>query len=105
MAPGPTPHDETATDADSSPGNRIESDHAGRQHCQYDEGCTALPCAVGPREHNRSAPDQQCDREDHAAALREPKPPTEPAPVASKRNHARNARSEKRAHGSTCVRE
>ena len=103
MTPGPTPHDETATDADSSPGNRIESDHARRQHRQYNEGRTALPGAVSPREQNRGTPDQQCDGEDHAAGLREPKPPTEPTPVASKRNHARNARSEKRAHGSARV--
>jgi hypothetical protein len=91
--PVPTPQDETANNGDASPGDRIESDDDGHHDCQYDDGCAALPGAVSPCEHDRGAPCQHGDGEDHAAGLREPEPPTEPAPIASKSNHARDARS------------
>jgi hypothetical protein len=98
MTPAPAPQDETANDSDASLGDRIESDHDGHHECQYDEGCAALPCALSAFERNRGAPCEHCDGEDDAAGLRQPKPLTEPAPIASKSNHARDARSEERAH-------
>ena len=56
MTPGPTSQDETANNSDASPDDCIEGDHDGHHDRQYDEGCTALPCAVSPCEHERGAP-------------------------------------------------
>jgi len=105
MTSDPTPQDEAANNSDASLGDRIENDHDGHHDRQHDEGCAALPCAVSPCEHNGGASCQHCDGEDHAAGLGEPKALTEPAPVASKSDHARNARSEERAHAWAGVRD
>src|SRR6478672_6275227 len=90
-APRPAPKDETASNRDASLGGRIESDHDGHRHRQDDDGCAAFPSPVSPREHNGGDPSEHRDGEGDAAGPREPKPLTEPSPVAS--NHGRDARS------------
>ena len=87
MTPEPTAEDETANNCDDSPSDRIEGDHAGQHEGQDDQGCAALPVAVSPAQHDPRAADQQRGGEEHSARLREPKPLTEPAPVASEASH------------------
>ena len=89
MTPELTPHNETANNSDDSAADGIEGHHAGYYECQHDERCTALPVAVSPSEHDSGAACEQCGGEDHAAGLREPKPLTEPSPIASESSHAR----------------
>jgi hypothetical protein len=88
MTPGPTIRDETANDSDDSPADGIQGDHAEQQECQYHQGCAALPGAVSPRDRNCGNADQKRTREEHSAGLGEPKPVTEPAPIASESRHA-----------------
>jgi hypothetical protein len=40
-------------------------------------------------EHNPGAADEKCGGEEHSAGVREPKPLTETAPIASDSSHAR----------------
>ena len=76
MTPGTVvPQEETAHNGDASLGERVESDQDGQHDCQDDDGCAALACAASPREHDRGAPGQHGDGEEHAAGPREPKPP------------------------------
>ena len=102
MTSDPTPQDEAANNSDASLGGRIENDHDGHHDRQYDEGCAALPCAVSPCEHNGGASCQHCDGEDHAAGLREPKPLTEPSPIASDSRHARMLGQRDERHLARC---
>jgi hypothetical protein len=55
MTPDPTPQDETANRSDDSAAHGVEGDHTCHQERQDDEGCTALPVAVSPSEHNPGA--------------------------------------------------
>jgi hypothetical protein len=55
MTPEPTPQDETANRSDGSAADGIEDDHTGHHERQDDEGCTALPVALRPSEHNPGA--------------------------------------------------
>jgi hypothetical protein len=43
---------------------------------------------VSPCDHDSGNADQQSSGEDHSAGLGEPKPMTEPAPIASESSHA-----------------
>jgi len=87
MTPEPTIRDETANNSDDSPANGIQGDHADQQECQHHQGCAALPVAVNPSDHNLGPADQQCTGEEHSAGLGEPKPVTEPSPIASESGH------------------
>jgi hypothetical protein len=53
--PEPTPHNESASNSGDSAADGIEGYHAGYHECQHDEGCTALPVAVSPSEHDPGA--------------------------------------------------
>jgi hypothetical protein len=55
MTPEPTPQDETANRSHGSAADGIEGDHTGYHERQDDEGCTALPIALRPSEHNPGA--------------------------------------------------
>ena len=84
---GMTP-EPTANNSDDSPADGIQRDHAEQQECQDHEGCAALPVAVSACDHNSSNADHKCNGEQHSAGLREPKPVTEPSPIASESRHA-----------------
>src|SRR5215813_15197096 len=86
MTPEPTVQDE-AKDSDDSPADGIQRDHADQQECQHHQGCAALPVAVNPSDHNLGPADQQCTGEEHSAGLGEPKPATQPSPIASDSGH------------------
>jgi hypothetical protein len=88
MTPGPTVQDETANNSDGSPAEGIQGDHAGQQKCEHHEGGATLAVAVSPCDDNSGNADQKCNGEQHSAGLGEPKPETEPAPIASKSRHA-----------------
>ena len=88
MTPEPTVQDETADNRDDSPADGIQRDHADQQECEHDEGCAALPVAVSPCDHNSRNADKKCNGEEHSAGLGEPKPVTEPSPIASESRHA-----------------
>ena len=88
VTPEPTIRGETANNSDDSPAEGIESDHADQEECQHHQGCAAFPVAVDPCERNFGTADQQCASEEHSAGLGEPKPVTEPSPVASESRHA-----------------
>ena len=88
MTPGATVQDETANESDDSPPDRIHGDHAGQQECEHHQGSAALTGAVSPREHDFDNADQNGNGEEHSAGPGEPKPITEPAPIASESRHA-----------------
>ena len=88
MTPRPTVRDETANNSDDSPADGIEGDHADQQECEHHQGGATLTGAVSPCDHNCGDADQECNREEHSAGLGEPKPVTEPSPVASESRHA-----------------
>ena len=88
MTPGPTVQDETANNSDDSPADGIQSDNTDQQECEHHEGCAALPVAVSPCDHDPRNADQKRNGEEHSAGLGEPKPVTEPSPIASESSHA-----------------
>ena len=89
MTPELTPHDETANNSDDSAADGIEGDHAGQHECQHNGGRATLPVALGASEHDSRDAEENCDGEDRAAGLREPKPMAEPSPIRSESSHAR----------------
>jgi hypothetical protein len=90
MAPWPTVHDETANESDDSAADGVQGDHAGQQECEHDQGCAALPLAVSACDHHRGNADEKRNGEQHSAGLGEPKPATEPPPIASESSHRRS---------------
>jgi hypothetical protein len=86
--PKPTVQHETANNSDDSPADGIQGDHADQQECEHHQGSAALTVAVSPCDHNSGNADQKCNGEEHSAGLREPKPVTEPSPIASESRHA-----------------
>jgi hypothetical protein len=88
MTPEPTVQDETANKSDDSPADRIQGDNAGQQECEHHQGSVALPVAVSARDHNPGNADEKRNGEEHSAGLGEPKPVTEPPPIASESRHA-----------------
>jgi hypothetical protein len=88
MTPEPTVHDETANNGDDSPADPIQGDHADQQECEHHQGCAALTVAMSPYDQNSDNADQKCNSEEHSAELGEPKPVTEPPPIASESRHA-----------------
>ena len=87
MTPESTIQDETANNRDDSPADGIQCDHADQQECQHHQRCTTLPFAVNPSDDNFGTADQQSTGEEHSAGLGEPKPVTEPSPIASESRH------------------
>ena len=81
---------EAASDCDDSPADCIQHDHGDQQECEHHQGCTALPVAVSPCDRNSGNADQKRNGEEHSTGLGEPKPVTEPSPVASESRHARS---------------
>jgi len=88
MTPEPTVQDETANNGDDSPANGIQGDHAGQQEGEHHQGGAALTVAVSPCDHDSDNAGQKCNGEEHSAGLGEPKPVTEPSPIASGSRHA-----------------
>jgi len=88
MTPEPTVQDETANNSDDSPADGIQGDHADQQECEHHQGGAALTVAVSLCDHNSDNADQKCNGEEHSARLGEPKPVTEPSPIASEPRHA-----------------
>jgi hypothetical protein len=88
MTPAPTVRDETANNSDDSPAGGIQGDHADQQECEHHQGGAALTGAVSTCDHNSGNTDQQCKGEERSAGLGEPKPVTEPSPIASESRHA-----------------
>jgi hypothetical protein len=97
MTPEPTVRDETANNSDDSPADGIQGDHADQQECEHHQGGAALTVAVSPCDHNSGNADQKCNGEEHSAGLGEPKPVTQPSPIASESRHARSLGQRKRA--------
>jgi hypothetical protein len=88
MTPRPTVQDETANHSDDSPADGIQSDYADQQECEHHERGATLTLAVSPCDDNSGNADQNCNGEQHSAGLGEPKPVTEPVPIASDSRHA-----------------
>jgi hypothetical protein len=88
MTPGPTVQDETANNSDDSAADGIQGDHAAQQECEHHHGRAALTGALSPCDHDSRNADQKRTGEEHPAGLGEPKPMTEPAPIASQSRHA-----------------
>ena len=88
MTSEPTVQDETANNSGDSPADRIQGDHADQQECEHHQGGAALTGAVSPCDHNSGNADQKRNGKEDSAGLREPKPVTEPAPIASESRHA-----------------
>ena len=88
MTPEPTIRDETANDSDGSPADGIQGDHPDQQECEHHKGGAALTVAVSLCGHNSDNADQKRNGEEHSAGLGEPKPVTEPCPIASESRHA-----------------
>jgi hypothetical protein len=82
-----TPEPVTANNSDDSPADGIEGDHAGQQECEHHQGGAALTLAMSPCNHNPGNADQKRNGEEHSAGLGEPKPVTEPPPIASEPCH------------------
>jgi hypothetical protein len=88
MTPEPTVQDEMTNNNDDSPADRIQGDHADQQECEYHQWSAALTVAARPCDDNSGNADQKCNGEKHSAGLGEPKPVTEPSPIASESRHA-----------------
>jgi hypothetical protein len=88
MTPGPTVQDEPANKSDESAADGVQGDHTGQQECEHDQRRAALPFAVSACVHNHGNADQKGNGEEHSAGLGEPKPVTEPPPIASESGHA-----------------
>ena len=88
VTPEPTVQDATADDSDDSSADGIQRDHADQQECEHHQGGAALTGAVSPCDHNFRNADEKRNREEHSAGLGEPKPVTEPPPIASESRHA-----------------
>ena len=88
MSPEPTVLDETTNQRDDSAADGVQGDHADKQDCEHHQGRAALPVAVRARDHHRGNADEKRNGEQHSAGLGEPKPVTEPPPVASGSRHA-----------------
>jgi hypothetical protein len=88
MTPEPTGQDEAANNGDDSPSDGIQDDHASQQKCEHYEGGATLALTMNPCDHDCGNADQNCNGEEHSAGLGEPKPVTEPAPMASESRHA-----------------
>ena len=88
MTPDVAVQDETASKSHDSAAGRVQGDHAGQQECEHDQRCAALPVPVSACEHNLRNPDEKGSGEDHSAGPGEPKPVTEPPPIASELRHA-----------------
>ena len=88
MTPEPTVQDETANQSDDSAADGVQGDHADQQECQHHQRGATLTVAVSPCDHRSGHAGQKRSREEHSARLGEPKPVTEPAPVASESRHA-----------------
>jgi hypothetical protein len=86
MTPQPTVQDE-AKNSDDPTADGVQGDYADQQESEHDEWCAALPVAVSPCERNSQDADGKRTREDHSAELGEPKPVTEPSPIASDSRH------------------
>jgi hypothetical protein len=86
--PEPSVQDETANNSDDSPADGIQADHADQQESDHHEGGAALTVAVSPCDDDSGNDDQKRNGEQHSARLREPKPVTEPSPIASESRHA-----------------
>jgi hypothetical protein len=91
MTPAPTAQDE-AKNSDDSPADGIQGDYADQQECEHHQGCAALPVAVSPCDRNSGNADEKRTGEDHSAGLGEPKPVTEPSPIASESRHRMKSR-------------
>jgi hypothetical protein len=87
MTPVPTVQDETANNSDDSPADGIQGDHADQQQCEHYQRGPTLTVAVSPCDHNCGKAGQECNAEEHSAGLGEPKPVTEPSPIASESRH------------------
>jgi hypothetical protein len=87
MTPEPTVQDE-ASYRNDSPADGIQGDYADQQEREHHQRCAALPVAVRPCDRNSGNADQKRYGEDHPARLGEPKPVSEPSPVASEPRHA-----------------
>ena len=88
MTAGPAVHDETANNSDDSSADGVQGDHAGQQECEHHERGATLAVAVSPCDHDCGNADQNRTGEEHSSGLGEPKPVTEPAPIASESRHA-----------------
>ena len=88
MTPEPTVLDATANNSDDTPADRIQRDHADQEECEHHERCAALTVAVGACDHHFHNAEEKRNGEEHSAGLGEPKPVTEPAPIASESRHA-----------------
>jgi hypothetical protein len=88
MTPEPTVRDATANNSNDSPADGIQGDHAGQQECEHHERGATLAVAVSPCDHHFGNADQKRNGEEHPAGLGQPKPVTEPPPIASESRHA-----------------
>jgi hypothetical protein len=88
VTPEPTVQDETTNKSDDSAADGVQGDHADQQECEHHQRCAALPVAVSAHDHHLGHADQKRNGEKHAAGLGEPKPVTEPPPIASESRHA-----------------
>jgi hypothetical protein len=85
----PETTDQTANNTDDSPADGIQGDHADQHECEHehDQGCVALPVAVGSCVHKSGNADENCNGEEDSAGPGEPKPVPEPSPIASDSRH------------------
>ena len=88
MAPEPAVHDEAANNTNDSSADGIQRDDADQQECEHHQGCAALVVAVSPCDRNFGNADEKRNGEGHSAGLGEPKPVSQPAPIASESRHA-----------------
>ena len=98
MTPEPAVEDETANNGDDSPADGIQGDHADQQECEHHEGRATLTVAVSPCDHHCGNADKKCNGKEHSAGLGEPKPVTEPSPIASESRHAKSLRQRNGRH-------
>jgi hypothetical protein len=88
MDPEPTVQDETANKNDDPAAEGVQGDNAGQQECEHHQGCATLPVAASACDRNPGNPDENRNSEEHTARLGEPKPVTEPPPIASESRHS-----------------
>jgi len=84
----PIVQDETTNERDDSAADGVQGDHADQQECEHHQGCAALPVAVSACDHDLGNADKKRNGEKNSAGPGEPKPVTEPPPIASESRHA-----------------
>jgi hypothetical protein len=79
---------EAANNGDDAAADGIQDENADQQECEDHQGRAALAVAVSACDRHCGNADEKRNGEERSAGLGEPKPVTQPPPIASGSSHA-----------------